>query len=196
MNTDHKLTLISGTNRKGSNTRMVTEILYKLITKHTSAAPRLLDLCELDGVDIQNSMFDPSNQHPTVKRLQNEYIIPADKFIFVVPEYNGSYPGILKYFIDACSIREYSANFQNKQAFLIGVSTGRAGNLRGLDHLTAVLNYLHTHVHPLRIPVSKVTSIFDAEKMELTDTELAEIFQKHLFPFVNVPILQKKSELS
>jgi len=179
------ITLISGTNRENSNTRLFTEIIYRLLEKVTENPLRILDLCDLEGVDIQSSMFHPEKQHPIVKKLQSEYILPASKFIFVIPEYNGSYPGILKYFIDACSVRDYSSNFQSKKAFLIGVSTGRAGNLRGLDHLTSVLNYLQTHVHPLRLPVSKVTTTFDAEKYELVDEEIKGLLQQHLFPFVN-----------
>ncbi len=196
MNIKDTITLISGTNRKDSNTRLFTEILYNFIESHTQRSPRILDLCELDGINVENLMFDPNHQHPIVQRLQNEYIIPASKFIFIVPEYNGSYPGILKYFIDACSIREYNSNFQNKRAFLIGISTGRAGNLRGLDHLTAVLNYLQTHVHPMRIPVSQVTSIFDAEKLEFTNQELKSLFEQHLLPFINELVPEEKSQLS
>lgn len=190
------ITLISGTNRQDSNTRLFTETLFRLLKPQTDHSIRILDLCELEGVDIQNSMFNPTEQHPIIKRLQDEYILPASKFIFIIPEYNGSYPGILKYFIDACSIRDYSSNFQNKSAFLIGVSTGRAGNLRGLDHLTSVLNYLQTHVHPVRLPVSKVTSIFDPQKFEFLDEELIGLFHQHLFPFINEVIPSRATQVS
>ncbi len=190
------ITLISGTNRQNSNTRLFTETLYRLLKPHTKNSLRILDLGELEGVDIQNSMFNPDEQHPIIQNLQNKYILPASKFIFIIPEYNGSYPGILKYFIDACSVRDYSSNFQNKSAFLIGVSTGRAGNLRGLDHLTSVLNYLQTHVHPVRLPVSKVTSIFDAEKLKFVDEELLGLLHQHLLPFVNEIIPSRATQLS
>ncbi len=189
------ITLISGTNRQNSNTRLFTETLYRLLKPHTENTLRILDLGELEGVDIQNSMFNPAEQHPIVQNLQDKYILPASKFIFIIPEYNGSYPGILKYFIDACSVRNYSSNFQNKSAFLIGVSTGRAGNLRGLDHLTSVLNYLQTHVHPVRLPVSKVTSIFDPEKFEFLDEELLGLLHQHLLPFVNEIIPSRATQL-
>ncbi|NBC24594.1 MAG: NADPH-dependent oxidoreductase [Bacteroidetes bacterium] len=196
MTTKDTITIISGTNRAHSNTRLFTEALFKYIKASTNAKLEILDLCELEGVDIENGMFNPEHQHPKIVQLQNEFIIPAQKFIFVIPEYNGSYPGILKYFIDACSVREYQANFLDKRAFLIGISTGRAGNLRGLDHLTSVLNYLHTHVHPLRLPISKVTSIFDRENVEIKDPELLELLDKHLVPFVSNPVPYSKSQLS
>ena len=178
-------TLVSGTNRDGSNTKILVEAIRDLMVYETKDEVKILDLCDLQGVDINNSMFSPDRQHPIIRDLQNEYILPASKFVFVIPEYNGSYPGILKYFIDACSVREYANNFINKRAFLIGVSTGRAGNLRGLDHLTSVLNYLQTHVHPVRLPVSRVTDVFDPKTPKIVDEELLALFEKHLYPFVN-----------
>src|SRR5690606_4596895 len=56
----------------------------------------------------------------------------ADNFIIVMPEYNGSFPGVLKLVIDSCN----PEIFKHKSFALVGVSSGRAGNLRGMDHLT------------------------------------------------------------
>lgn len=184
MTQNNSITIISGTNRSGSNTRIFTEALHRLVDQWSEADVNILDLRELQGMDIRNGMFDANQQHPIIKELQDQFIIPASKFIFVVPEYNGSFPGIVKYFIDACSVRHFPENFMNKSAFLIGVSTGRAGNIRGLDHLTGILNYLQTHVHPMRIPVSKVDSIMNIETPEITDPELLGVLEQHLLPFM------------
>ncbi len=70
----------------------------------------------------------------------------AEFYLFVVPEYNGSYPGVGKVFIDAMP-REI---WKGKTASLAGASSGRFGNARGLDHLNAVLNYLQVTVLPFR----------------------------------------------
>src|SRR5690606_3699787 len=79
-----------------------------------------------------------------------ESVSKAQKFIFIIPEYNGSYPGVLKAFIDACS---YPASFYHKKAILIGVSSGKYENIRGVDHFTGVCNYLRMHVLPLKIHI-------------------------------------------
>jgi NAD(P)H-dependent FMN reductase len=55
-----------------------------------------------------------------------------------------------------------------KKAMLTGISSGRAGNLRGLDHLTGTLNYLKVAVLPNRLPVSMIDKLIDAEG-NLTD---------------------------
>ena len=46
---------------------------------------------------------------------------------------------------------------------LTGVSTGRAGNLRGMDHLASVLNYLKVMVHHNQLPISSVDKLMDEE---------------------------------
>jgi NAD(P)H-dependent FMN reductase len=46
--------------------------------------------------------------------------------------------------------------FAGKKAALIGISTGRAGNLRGMDHLASVMNHMNVHVLPSLLPVSGV----------------------------------------
>jgi NAD(P)H-dependent FMN reductase len=88
-------------------------------------------------------------------RLIKEYVSENRKFIFIVPEYNGSFPGILKIFLESMHPREWA----DKHACLVGVSDGRAGNLRGLDHLAGVLNYLKVHVYHNKLPISMIAKI-------------------------------------
>ena len=56
----------------------------------------------------------------------------------------------------------------NKKILLTGVSTGRAGNLRGMEHLTGVLLYLKANVHHNRLPLSIVHTLLNADGI-LTD---------------------------
>jgi NAD(P)H-dependent FMN reductase len=98
----------------------------------------------------------------------------------VIPEYNGSYPGVLKLFIDASPVK----SFWNKHASIVGLSDGHAGNSRGQDHLTGVLHYLKMHVHYHKPKLSGITKAFDADGKLVNErymtqlTELAEIVTK------------------
>jgi NAD(P)H-dependent FMN reductase len=66
---------------------------------------------------------------------------------------------------------------------LIGVSTGRAGNLRGMEHLTGMLNYLNMHVHPEKLPVSSVQDLIDDElKIDLL---IRENLERLVTEFIN-----------
>ena len=51
--------------------------------------------------------------------------------------------------------------FYEKKAALIGVSQGRAGNLRGIEQLTMVLHYLKINVYHNKLPVSGIDKLFD-----------------------------------
>jgi chromate reductase, NAD(P)H dehydrogenase (quinone) len=43
-----------------------------------------------------------------------------------------------------------------KKAMLVGVADGRAGNLRGLDHMTNILNYMKMNVLYNKLPLSRI----------------------------------------
>mgnify|MGYP001822238951 CR=1 FL=1 len=151
------ITIISGTNKKDSNSRFIARhYLNALAGKEQEV--KMLCLSEIDFSFINNMMY--SDRPEYVRELQSEYFNPAEKFIFVVPEYNGSIPGALKFLIDALDVR---SAFRDKKAALVGVATGRAGNLRGLDHLTGILQHMRTNVMPGNLPISKVKDFLDAE---------------------------------
>lgn len=144
-----KYTIVSGTNRPDSNTLKVAKGLEEIF-RSKGLNPSLITL---EGLDL-NRKCD------RLKRLEQEVLVATRKFIIVVPEYNGSYPGSLKTVIDLSDIRNV---WWGKKAMLTGVSTGRAGNLRGMDHLTGTLNYLKVTVLPNRLPISVVDKLMDAE---------------------------------
>jgi hypothetical protein len=43
----------------------------------------------------------------------------------------------------------------------VGEAAGRAGNLRGMDHLTNIFNHMKMNVLNLKIPISSVESHLD-----------------------------------
>jgi len=85
--------------------------------------------------------------------LEKEYLIPAQKFVFIMPEYNASFPGILKLMLDNSDVKKC---WWYKKAILVGLSDGRAGNLRGLEHMTAILHYLKVNVMYNKLLLSKI----------------------------------------
>ena len=167
------ITVISGTNRKHSKTKDIADHVFHLIKNETKEEIKLLALEDLPQDFVHNSMYSEKGQNKSLGKLQDKYFTPAEKLIFVVPEYNGSYPGIFKLFIDAISIRNYKANFMEKKVLLIGVASGRAGNLRGLDHLTTSLNYLKMNIFPNRFPIANVEEVLN-KKGEIRDKNLVE----------------------
>lgn len=158
--------VISGTNRPNSKTRIVADYVYDFLVEHYRDEVKFFSLEDLPQGILHNDMYESQNIAESLVDIQEELVIPSNRWIIISPEYNGSIPGVLKLFIDAISIRKYSDNFKGKKVALIGVSTGKAGNLIGMEHLTGMLNYLKMHVHPEKLPVSSIQNIID-ENMNL-----------------------------
>jgi NAD(P)H-dependent FMN reductase len=152
------ITLISATNRPGSFTEKVANI-YQQRLSNKGIDFKYLSLVNMPQDLIVNGMYDKP-RNAAMENLENEFLVPATKFIFIMPEYNGSFPGVLKAFVDASDIKRC---FHNKKAALVGVSDGRAGNLRGMEHFTNILNHIKINVLHLKIPISNISSYFDGE---------------------------------
>ena len=143
------ITIVSGTNRKGSNTLKVAKEYQRVLKEKGIEA----GLFSLEGINVMehNAAFE---------KIEQEVIIPTTRFIFIVPEYNGSFPGVLKMLFDTSKSHEI---WFHKLALITGNATGRAGNLRGMDHLADILNYVKITVHPNKLPISQVNRLMDAE---------------------------------
>ena len=99
--------------------------------------------------------------------------------ISVVPEYNGSFSGVLKAFIDTWEPKRVIG----KKSALVGLAAGRAGNLRGMDHMTNILHYLQFDVLHFKIPISKIYDYISDGK--LTDLETVDLIKKQMSLFQN-----------
>ncbi|WP_420460750.1 NADPH-dependent FMN reductase [Neolewinella sp.] len=160
------ITVISGTNRSDSRTLLFARHYARLL-EELGQEVELLNMAELHHGYFAGKMYDPLGNDAQLVKWQQRYILAADKLAVFVPEYNGSYPGVLKLFIDGISVIDYDGNFGGKHVALIGVSTGRAGNLRGIDHLADVFAHMGAWVLPNRLPLSRVDVLLTGE--ELTD---------------------------
>jgi NAD(P)H-dependent FMN reductase len=179
------ITVISGTNRKESISKKVAKQVYELLKENTSEEIKFLSLDELPDGILHVDMYGSENQSKELALIQDEYIVPAYKFYFVIPEYNGSFPGILKLFIDACSVRKYKESFHGaKKAALLGIASGRAGNLRGLEHFSGVLNYLQITVMPSHQPIGTIEKMLD-DQGNIKDEGTIKAIENQVLRFIN-----------
>ncbi|WP_112377575.1 NADPH-dependent FMN reductase [Flagellimonas maritima] len=163
------ITIISGSNRKNNKTLHFAKHAYEKLCLETTEEVRFLDLSTIVGNVVYENMYRDSQQPKIIQDIQNNYFIPSSKFWFFIPEYNGSYPGIVKLLLDIMSVREIKPSFNNKKACITGIASGRAGNLRGMDHLADVLNHLGIHVHPNKNPISSIFKILNSEDNSIND---------------------------
>jgi chromate reductase, NAD(P)H dehydrogenase (quinone) len=162
-------TIISATNRNDSNTLKVAQHYQQLLNKKKIEA----NLISLQGLDVLE-------RNPAFTKIENEELMPAKKFIFVSPEYNGSFPGVLKAMFDISDVKK---TWSGKKALLTGVSTGRAGNLRGMEDLTGILHFMRVVVHPNKLPISVVDKLMD-ENGGLSDEATLDAIKTQLNEFI------------
>ena len=165
-------TIIASTNRANSNTLKVAKYYQNQLDKK-GLPTRLFDLQELPLNFISDDLY--GKKTAAFQKIQ-ELITDTTKFLFVIPEYNGSYPGVLKTLIDACAFPE---SFYEKKACLVGISSGKYGNVRGIEHFSGVCSYLHLHVMPMRLHISSVKNELDElgalylpETVKFTDQQM------------------------
>lgn len=160
------ITVISGTNRPGSNTLKVANLVTAELTVNGEEST-LLDLGELPP-----SLFDPSSymEKPQGFERFQQAVLDATGIITVIPEYNGSFPGVMKYFIDMLRFPE---SLVDQPVAFVGLSAGRWGALRSVEQLELVFQYRHAHLYGRRLLIPGIMSQLD-DQDRLSDPELAE----------------------
>lgn len=179
------LLVICGTDRQNARSRIVAKGIYNQIKNDKRIEVNYLDLIDIPGNIPGETIYDPDTFSDTFVQLQEDLIIPATKFIIVSPEYNGAFPGVLKVFIDKISKRKLKDSLHFKKALLIGVSQGRAGNLRGIEYLTGILNHMKVIVYPVKQPISQVGNFLDESAGDIKDEQIKDMLNQLCSDFID-----------
>ncbi len=168
--------IISATNRNNSMTLHVAEAYLKALER-LDVPCKLLAMEKLPAAVISDSIY--RKKEHSMEEFGHSLFDSADVFLIIVPEYNGSFPGILKLVIDSCNPEIFGL----KRFALVGVSSGRAGNLRGMDHLTDILHYLKAEVYSQKLPISSIRALINPEG-KLIDKPTLLAIDAHLHGFL------------
>lgn len=166
--------IISGTDRADSNTLKVSKIIQKMY-QDLGEEVEILDLCE-----VKEGLFSGPHygvEHPDVLGKYTNKILGSDGLIVVTPEYNGSMPGVLKYFIDHL---KFPQSFEYRPVCFVGLG-GMFGGLRPVEHLQQVFGYRNAFIFPERIFLMNVWKIL--KDGEITDTLASDLLRKQVSGF-------------
>jgi chromate reductase, NAD(P)H dehydrogenase (quinone) len=145
-----KLVAFAGSSRRGSFNQRILRIGMRA-AEAAGAEIQHVDLKELDLPHMDQDLEAAQGLPAGAQRLK-QAMIAADGFLIATPEYNSSYPSLLKNAIDWASRRQGDekplAAFAGKTAGLIAASTGAQGGLRALTALRAVLQNIQVLVLP------------------------------------------------
>jgi NAD(P)H-dependent FMN reductase len=171
------ITIVAGTNRVPSKTYLLSSY-YKQQLEQKGEEVELISLSDLPKDFAFTDLYGKRSEE--FAKIQGK-ISSTQKFLFVFPEYNGSFPGILKLFIDACAFPE---SFKGKKAALLGLSTGKYGNIRGVEHFTGICNYIGLTVLPLRIHIPYIqhelneeNQLFKEDTVKFCNQQMEELIR-------------------
>ena len=122
--------VILGTTRKGRMSAHAARFIVGQIEKRDGIKTELIDISKLPMPvdDAGEAIKDPAF---------SERMAMADALVIVTPEYNHSFPGLLKHILDSC-LKEYI----HKAAGIVGVSAGPFGGVRAIQDLIPVIREL------------------------------------------------------
>jgi chromate reductase len=160
------ITLIVGTNRPGSNSRKVASQIEEFYEELN------VPLNVLDLANLPPEIFSPASYAEKPKSFLPfaNAVLKSDGLHVVTPEYNGSVPGVMKYFIDMLKFPE---SFEQKPVCFTGLSAGIWGALRPVEQLQAIFGYRNAYIFPVRVFMPQINSLLDAAG-KIKDAELRD----------------------
>ncbi|KYG63939.1 flavoprotein [Bdellovibrio bacteriovorus] len=147
--------IISGTDRPGSNTLKISKFIQS-IYKDLGEDVEIMDLQELKK-HLHGDLLYGTPSEGITPYLQK--VLSSDGLIVVSPEYNGSMPGILKYFIDHM---KFPDSFEYRPVCFVGLGI-MWGGLRPVEHLQGVFGYRNAFIFPERVFLMNVHKSVDAD---------------------------------
>lgn len=150
--------IISGTDRPNSRTRQVAQLVLESYRRHNVGVD-LIDLASMSLDEISGGNYYGGAKGKYLEAV--ERVTRADGVVMVVPEYNGSFPGALKLFIDYW---RYPETFENRPVAYVGLGT-RWGGLRPVEHLQQVIGYRSGYNFPNRVFLSNVKDLMKEGKL-------------------------------
>ncbi len=162
--------VILGTTRQGRMSEMVAKFVSEQVEKWNGVETELIDIRQLKfpiddaGESIKDAQFSATCHS-------------ADGFILVVPEYNHSFPGILKHVLDT-NLKEYI----HKAVGICGVSAGSFGGARAIQSLLPVMRELGLVTTFYDLNFGDVNNLFDDSGKLLEESYIRrfERFMKEL----------------
>jgi chromate reductase, NAD(P)H dehydrogenase (quinone) len=171
------IALIVGTNRPGSNTRKIAGHIEQIYAG-LKVPLRVLDLAHLPPETFLPASYA---QKPATFQPFADAVLQSAGLVVVTPEYNGSFPGALKYFIDMLKFPE---SFDRRPVCFIGVSAGMWGALRPVEQLEQIFGYRNAYIYPERVFLPQIRELLDPAGC-LKDAELLQRLKAQAEGFID-----------
>ena len=167
--------IVLGTARQGRESEHAARFVFEQTKKRAGVETEFIDIRTLPmKLDDAGEQMKDAKFSATIER--------CDGLIIVTPEYNHSFPGLLKHALDMC-LKEYI----HKAVGICGVSAGPMGGSRVIESLLPVMRELGLVTIFEDVNFGKIGSLFD-ERGSLLD----ENFIRRVDTFLNELIWMAK----
>jgi chromate reductase len=123
----YKIAILVGSLREGSLNRKIARSICAIRNDGLDCS-----MVEIGDLPLYNQDLDTSNPPEQWKRFRDQ-VRPADGVLFVSPEFNRGFPGVLKNAIDVGSRPYGQSVFDKKPGAIVTVSPGSIGGF-GANH--------------------------------------------------------------
>ena len=154
-----KIQVILGTNRPSRASERVAKWVVESAKSEEGFEVELVDLADYPVPHFDEAIsprFNPNRKPNEIAAKWLAKISEADGYIFVTPEYNHSFPGILKDALDYVAFE-----MLRKPATI--VSHGTVGGARAAEQLKLVLTEARTAIIPEAVTLMGVNDILDEQ---------------------------------
>ncbi len=146
--------IVAGTNRPNSNALRIAGVIHAAYQQQGTPS-EIFSLGELPAEAFAPETY--ADKPASIAAIQQRVLGSAGLHV-VVPEYNGGFPGVLKYFID---LLKFPESFEKKPVAFVGQAAGTWGGLRAVEQLQMIFAYRNAHMLPDRVFIPTVRSRFD-----------------------------------
>ncbi len=168
--------IISSTDRANSNALAVSNYVSLLYHQEGIEA----EVISLEDFPIADVIGGRYGEEVESVQAFNKPIVEADGLVFVIPEYNGGFPGILKLFVDYLP---FPKAFEQMPVTFIGESAGAFGGLRAVEQFQMITNYRNALQFSERVFIPRVNIEFD-RKTGLKDDFKQALLESQVKKFI------------
>jgi chromate reductase, NAD(P)H dehydrogenase (quinone) len=175
-----QILIFAGSTRLKSFNRQLAAATARL-ARDAGAEVSHIELADFD-IPLYNADLEARGTPADVIRLK-QLMLAHPAWIICSPEYNGSYPALLKNTLDWASSpvqghpqwRDGTLPFRGKVVGVLSASPGAQGGLRAQSHLTPLLLNLECWVAPRSYALGQAGQAFDAQGQLVGEARIAGV---------------------
>lgn len=182
--------VILGSTRRGRRTARAAYFIADRMEHTRRIRPEILDLVEYKFPMLEERLRFRDDPPPQVLEFSNR-LSQADALVIVTPEYNNSFPGVLKNCLDY-----FKPEYRRKPVGIVTVSSADFGGINCLAQLRLVTLAMSAFPIPASLPISKIEERLQEDGTPIDDmlNARAETFLDELIWFTEAITARKALE--